>query len=247
MSGSIAGLRLADLAARIDATLVGNPDQLITGLATLQEARPGELSFLANPKYRKFLASTRASAVILAPDQADAWSGNALLLDNPYNGYALLTALFARRVKRSSGVHPTAIIGEGVSLGKDVSIAAHAVIEAGSRIGDNTVIGAGCFIGEDCSIGADSVIHPNVSIYHDCHIGARAIIHSGVVIGGDGFGFAPHSGGWTKIHHMAGVRIGDDVELGAGTCVDRGALADTLIGTGVKTDNMVQIAHGVTI
>jgi UDP-3-O-[3-hydroxymyristoyl] glucosamine N-acyltransferase len=246
MSGS-PGFSLADLAAHIGATLVGAPDTLITGIATLQDAHAGQLAFLANAKYRKYLATTGASAVILAPDQADGFSGNALVIANPYHAYARLTGLFARKPRSGHGVHPSAVVADSAQLGRDISIGPQVTIEANAVIGDGVIIGAGSFIGEDCRIGADSLIHPNVTICYGSRLGARAIIHSGVVIGADGFGFAPHGSGWTKIHHLADVTIGDDVELGAGTCVDRGALADTTIGNGVKVDNMVQIAHGVKV
>lgn len=247
MSGSSRGLPLAELADHISARLVGDPGTLITGIATLQDAQPGQLAFLANPKYRKYLSTTRASAVIMSADQATDFSGNALLLDNPYHGYALLTALFAKGPQIRQGVHPTAVVDDQVTLGDGASIGPKVIIEAGAVIGRDVVVAAGSFIGAGSVIGDSSHIHANVSIYHDCRIGKRAILHSGVVVGADGFGFAPHQGQWTKIHHLAGVTLGDDVELGAGTCVDRGALSDTLIEDGVKTDNMVQIAHGVKI
>ncbi|MCW8194281.1 UDP-3-O-(3-hydroxymyristoyl)glucosamine N-acyltransferase [Proteobacteria bacterium 005FR1] len=246
MAGSV-GLPLADLAAHVGAKLAGDPDTLITGIATLQDAHAGQIAFLANPKYRKYLSSTLASAVILAPDQAEDFSGNALVIANPYHAYARLTALFARKPTKHRGIHPSAVIAESVILGQNVSVGPLVTIEENVEIGDGTVIGAGCFIGEESRIGADSLIHPNVTVSHGTRVGARAIFHSGVVIGGDGFGFAPHESGWTKIHHLANVTIGDDVELGAGTCVDRGALSDTVIASGVKIDNMVQVAHGVKI
>lgn len=238
---------LVELAQRIDARLQGDEHTLISGLATLQDAEPGQLAFLANPQYRKYLSSTRASAVIMAPDQAEAYQGNALLVENPYYAYARLTALFAYQGTGEKGVHPTAVIGEQVSLGQNVCIGPNVTIEPGVIIGDNVTIGAGCFIGAGSSIGAGSQLYANVSVYHGVQIGERVILHSGVVVGSDGFGFAPHAGGWEKIHHMAGVRIGNDVEIGAGTCIDRGALSDTVIEDGVKIDNLVQVAHGVKI
>jgi UDP-3-O-[3-hydroxymyristoyl] glucosamine N-acyltransferase len=238
---------LAELAACIGARLVGDPDTVITGIATLQDAQAGQLAFLANPHYRKYLATTQASAVILAPEQAAGFTGNALVVDDPYHGYAQLTALFAKEPVGQKGVHPSAVIASDVVLGEGVVVGPNVTIDSQAAIGAGTIIGAGCFIGAGCNIGAGSRIYPNVSIYHGSQIGQRAILHSGVVIGADGFGFAPHQGTWTKIHHLAKVRIGDDVELGAGTCVDRGALSDTVIADGVKVDNMVQIAHGVKV
>lgn len=245
MSGSSGGLPLAKLAEHIGARLVGDPDIFITGIATLQDAKPGQLSFLANPKYQKYLAITRASAVILSPDVR--YSGNALLADNPYYAYAQLTALFVKTPQSTRDIHPTAIIADSARIDDGVTVGPHVTIEADVRIGRGSNIGAGCYLGEACDIGADSLIHPNVSIHHGSKVGQRSVLHSGVVIGADGFGFAPNQGTWTKIHHLANVSIGDDVELGAGTCVDRGALSDTVIGDGVKIDNMVQVAHGVKI
>lgn len=246
MSGSPRFL-LAELATHLGARLVGDPDTLITGIATLQDASAGQLAFLANPRYRKYLATTKASAVILAPDQADHFSGNALVLANPYHAYARLTELFARKPRAGQGVHPSAVVADSAQLGRNVTVGPQATIEANAVLDDGVIIGAGSVIGEDCQVGADSLIHPNVTICHGSRLGARVIIQSGVIIGGDGFGFAPHGSGWTKIHHLANVSIGDDVELGAGTCVDRGALADTIIANGVKVDNLVQIGHGVRV
>lgn len=244
---AVDGFPLVELAQHVGARLLGDESTLIHGLATLQDAEPGQLAFLANPQYRKYLGTTRASAVIMAPDQADAFQGNALLADNPYYTYAQLTALFAHEDGVAAGIHPSAVIGEQVSLGSKVRIGPNVTIEPGAVIGDDSSIAANCYIGAGTTIGAGSRLYANVSIYHGVHIGERAILHSGVVIGSDGFGFAPHAGGWEKIHHTAGVRIGDDVEIGAGTCIDRGALSDTLIGDGVKIDNLVQVAHGVKI
>lgn len=238
---------LIELAQHVGARLVGDGTTLIRGLATLQDAQAGQLAFLANPQYRKYLTVTRAAAVIMAPDQADGYQGNALLIENPYYAYARLTALFADHGHSHRGIHPSAVIGEQVSLGQGVNIGPNVTIEPGAVIGDRVTIGAGCYIGSGSAIGSDSRLHSNVSIYHGVRIGERAILHSSVVVGSDGFGFAPHAQGWQKIHHMAGVRIGDDVELGACTTVDRGALADTVIEDGVKIDNLVQIAHGVKV
>lgn len=247
MSGSPGGLPLAKLAEHIGARLVGDPDTSITGIATLQDAKAGQLAFLANPKYQKYLTATRASAVILAPEHAADFEGNALVVDNPYHGYAQLTALFVKTPKRARGIHSSAIIADSARIAQNVSIGPCATVDDNACIDEGVSVGAGCYIGEDCSIGASSHIYPNVSINHGSIIGKRCILHSGVVIGADGFGFAPNQGEWTKIHHLANVVIGDDVELGAGTCVDRGALSDTIIGEGVKMDNMVQIAHGVKV
>ncbi len=238
---------LGELARCLGADLQGDADCEISALATLQEAQLGQLSFLANPVYRKYLATTRASAVILHPDMAPDYDGNKLLLDNPYLAYARLTPLFDRQPQIPKGVHPTAVIDETVSIHATAAIGPRVVIEAGADIGAGVQIGPGCFIGADSVIGRDSRLNANVSVYHGVSVGENAIIHSGVVIGSDGFGFAPGAGGWTKIHQLGGVVIGDNVELGAGTTIDRGALGDTRLADGVKIDNQVQVAHNVQI
>lgn len=239
---------LAEIAEHLDAQLVGDADTLISGIATLQDAKSGQLSFLANPVYRKFLSSTQASAVILDAASAADFQGNALILANPYAGYARATALFVSSESQSvAEIHSSAVIASDVLLPKNIRIGANAVIESGAVLGDNVTIGAGTVVGSHAKIGAGSCLYANVSVYHHCIIGKSAVLHSGVVIGGDGFGFAPDAGQWVKIHHLASVVIGDDVELGANTCIDRGALTDTVIGNGVKIDNMVQIAHGVKV
>jgi len=223
MTDSPAGRTLAVLAAHCDARLVGDSELTITGLATL----PG--------------------AVILHPDFAADYDGNALVHSDPYLCYARLTELFAPAGPAAGAVHGSAVIASDASVADDASIGANAVVETGAVIESGAQIGAGSFIGAGSRIGRHTVIHPHATIYHDVHLGARCIIHSQVVIGSDGFGFARDGKQWIKIHQLGGVRIGDDVELGAGTCVDRGALSHTVIEAGVKTDNMVQIAHNVRI
>ncbi len=243
---SVKQFTVGELATIIDAKLQGNKDQIIHGLATLQQADSGQLSFLANPTFKKYLSTTQASAVILREQDSEGFEGNALIIDNPYLAYARLTALF-NPVQHSIGIHPSASIDDSVQLGDKLSIGANVVIGADAVIGDNCVIGAGVVIGEGSSIGANSFFYPNVSVYHNVHMGEACIVHSGVVVGSDGFGFAPDGEKRVKIHQLGGVRIGNDVELGAGTCIDRGALDDTVLGDGVKTDNLVHIAHNVKI
>ena len=237
---------VSQLAQLIEATIQGDGEVQIHGLATLQSAGAGQLSFLANPTFKKYLATTEASAVILRPPDAQTFAGNALVVDNPYLAYARLSAIFAPQIPRT-GVHTSAVVDNAADVGQNVAVGPHAVIEAGAVIGDACIIGAGSVIGRDCVIGEESIIYANVTVYHSVKIGARARIHSGVVIGSDGFGFAPQDRDWTKIHQLGGVVIGDDVELGAGTCIDRGALDNTEIGDGVKVDNLVHIAHNVRI
>jgi len=238
---------LGQLAECLGATLRGAADKVISGLATLHEAGPDQLSFLANPQYRKFLAETGAGAVLLAPTDAEAYTGDALLVDNPYLAYAQLSHLFDPKPKAIAGVHPTTVIAADAQVDPTASIGAYAVIESGARIGAGVTIGAHCFIGARSVVGEGGWLAPRVTLYHDVCIGKRVTIQSGAVLGGEGFGFANEKGVWQKIAQIGGVSIGDDVEIGANTTIDRGALADTLIGNGVKLDNQIMIAHNVQI
>ncbi len=238
---------LAELAAKLDARVQGDGDTLIRGLAALDSATASDLSFLANRQYRKLLASTRAGAVLLTEDDAADFTGNALIVADPYLAYARISHQFDPRPRSRAGIHPTAVIAESASVDPSASIGPGVVIEADAVVGANVTIGAHCFIGERCRIGADSWLAPRVTLYHDVRMGERAVIQSGAVIGGEGFGFANQGGRWNKIAQIGGVLIGDDVEIGANTTVDRGALSDTVIGNGVKLDNQIQIAHNVQI
>lgn len=235
---------LADL---IGAELHGDADCEIRGLNTLQGAGAGELAFLANAAYQKHLPTCAAAAVILKPEVAGEFAGNKLLLDNPYLGYAKLTALFDPAPAAVAGVHASAVIDPSAELGEGVSVGPNATIGADVVLAAGVVIGAGCVIGANSQIGPGSRLHPNVTIAHGVTIGAYTTLHSGCVIGADGFGFAPSREGWVKIHQLGGVTIGDRVEVGACTTIDRGALDDTVIGDGVIIDNLVQIAHNVKI
>ncbi len=235
------------LAERLGATLRGAADLPIGGLATLQEAGPDQLSFLANPQYRKFLAQTRAGAVLLAPADAEGYAGAALLVPNPYLAYAQLSHLFDRKPRGVVGVHPTAQVAADAQVAPSASVGPYAVIESGARVDADTCVGAHCFIGARSVLGEGGWLAPRVTLYHDVRIGRRVVIQSGAVIGGEGFGFASEQGVWQKIAQLGGVSIGDDVEIGANTTIDRGALADTLIGNGVKLDNQIMIAHNVQI
>src|SRR5690606_25926627 len=208
---------------------------------------PGQLSFFHNARYARALRDTRASAVILHPDHLGKCATNALLSDRPYLCFARATHLFERRSGAAAGVHPSAVVPASAQVHPSASIGPFVVLGDNVRIGARVRIGAHCSVGDDSEVGEDSVLHAGVHIYHGVRVGARAILHSGVVIGADGFGFAPDGGRHQKIAQLGGVRIGDDVEIGAGSCVDRGALDDTVIGNGVKIDNQVQIAHNVLI
>jgi len=239
---------LADIAEFLGAELRGDGSARIAGLNTLEHAGPGELAFLANPKYAGQLSETRAEAVILSSDQAAAAPVSCLIMSNPYLGYAKISAWFTTASCQGVGIHPSAVIHANAMVKDDVYIGPNAVVESGAKIESGCSIGANCFIGADSVLGENCQLAANVSIYHDVVLGSRVLVHSGAVIGADGFGFAPNGqGGWQKIHQIGGVRLGDDVEVGACTTIDRGALGDTLIGNMVIIDNHVQIAHNCVI
>lgn len=239
--------RLGDIAKALGAELKGDPEVQITGLATLSAAGPGQISFLANPAYGKYLADTRATAVILSPAAAKDAPTNVLLLDNPYLGYARLSHWFDPAPVPAPGVHASAVVDPSARIAESASIGPNAVVEAEAEIAENVVVGAGSFIGARCRIGRDTVIRPRATLAHDVVVGQRCHILSGAVIGSDGFGFANEKGVWHRIAQLGSVVLGDDVEVGANTTIDRGALDDTVIGDGVKLDNLIQIAHNVHI
>ena len=238
---------LAQLAEQLGATLRGAADKSISGLAALQDANANQLSFLANPQYRKHLADSQAGAVLLTAADAEGYAGDALLVDNPYLAYARLSHLFECKPVAPAGVHPTACVAADAQVDASASVGAYAVIEPGAKIAANVTLGAHCVVGARSEIGEGGWLAPRVTLYHDVIIGRRVSIQSGAVIGGEGFGFANEKGVWQKIAQIGGVRIGDDVEIGANTTVDRGALSDTVIGNGVKLDNQIMIAHNVQI
>ena len=240
-------MTLGQLVEALGATLKGPEALQITGLATLQEAGPGQLSFLANPQYRKYLDNCQAGAVLLKAADAESFAGNALIVADPYQAYARISHLFDPKPKAVAGIHPSAVVAEDAQVDASASIGPFAVIESGARIEADVCIGAHCFIGARCVVGEGGWLAPRVTLYHDVVIGKRVVIQSGAVIGGEGFGFANEKGIWRKIAQIGGVTIGDDVEIGVNTAVDRGALSDTRIGDGVKLDNQIQIAHNVQI
>lgn len=240
-------MTLGQLAEALGATLKGPEALQITGLATLQEAGPGQLSFLANPQYRKYLDNSQAAAVLLKAADAEGFAGNALIVADPYLAYARISHLFDPKPKAVAGIHPSAVVAEDAQVDGSASIGPFAVIESGARIGANVSVGAHCVVGARCVIGEGGWLAPRVTLYHDVTIGKRVVIQSGAVIGGEGFGFANEKGVWRKIAQIGGVTIGDDVEIGVNTAVDRGALSDTRIADGVKLDNQIQIAHNVQI
>lgn len=243
--------RLQQLAQLLDVTLVGEGDYEITGLATLQSAGAGQLGFLANPRYRKDLSQTRAGAVIVAADMVEHSPCHCLVSERPYETYARASQLFRRERNAPVGVHPTAVVAGSAVIHASASIGAHCTIEEDVEIGADCVVFPGVYIGARTRLGQGCVIRPNVAIYHDVQLGDRVSLHSGVVVGSDGFGYAPaadfQNEGYVKIAQLGGVRIGHDVEIGAGSTIDRGALDDTVIGNRVIIDNQVQIAHNVVI
>ena len=242
---------MGDIAEQVGGELVGNPDLRITRIGPLEGATPSTISFLAHPKYQAQLATSLAGCVIVNPvlRHAAVLRGAALLADDAYLTFAKLTQWWAAqtRPRPSSGIHPNAVIDASAQLGQDVSVGPLAVIEADAVIGDGAVIAAQCFIGAGAHVGAATRLAARVTLGANCRIGERGIVHSGAVIGADGFGFAPHQGKWEKIEQLGAVRIGNDVEIGANTCIDRGALDDTVIEDGVKLDNLVQVGHNVRI
>lgn len=245
--------RLEEIQARFGGELRGDGGRGIRQVATLSQAGADEISFLANPRYRDQLRTTQAGAVILDAAAAPACPVDCIITPDPYGYYARVAQCLNPPEAATPGIHPTATVE--VDLPGSVSVGAGAVIEAGARIGERSCIGPGCVIGRRVTIGADARLHAQVTIYADCQIGARVIIHSGVVIGSDGFGFAREKdaslgaggGRWVKIPQIGRVLIGDDVEIGANTTIDRGALDDTVIEEGVKLDNQIQVAHNVRI
>ena len=242
-----ATIKLGQLAEFLGATLRGDAEKAITGLATLQEAGPTQLSFLANPQYRKYLAGSQAAALLLKAADAEGVAGNVLVVPDPYAAYARISHLFDPKPKAAAGIHPTAVIAADAVVDPAASIGAFVVIESGAQVAAGTTVGAHCFIGARSVIGEGGWLAPRVTLYHDVRIGKRVVIQSGAVLGGEGFGFANEKGIWQKIAQIGGVLVGDDVEIGVNTAIDRGALADTIIGNGVKLDNQIQIAHNVQI
>jgi len=238
---------IKEIARLIDGEIVGDSNIVITGVSGIKEAAAGEITFLANPKYSPLLKKTRACAVITSRDIQKA-PKTIVRVENPSLAFAKIISIFAPdEVKRPQGIHPTAILGEGVSLGKDAAVGPYAVLEDGVWIGEKSVIYSGCFIGHHTRIGNNCLIYPHVSIRERVNIGERVIIHSGTVIGSDGFGFATIEGLHHKIPQIGTVEIGDDVEIGANVTIDRARFDKTVIRSGTKIDNLVHIAHNVLI
>ncbi|MEI7784516.1 MAG: UDP-3-O-(3-hydroxymyristoyl)glucosamine N-acyltransferase [Betaproteobacteria bacterium] len=245
--GQIVQALETDLPAR----LIGPADQPIDGLAPLETAGPTQLSFLSHPKYQRQLPQSKAACVIVSPamEALAAQRGPAIVVGDPYLYFARVTQLWKLRHGRSApaGIDPSARIHPQAQVAASASIGAFSVVRADAVIGEGVHIGEHCVVGEGAHIGDHTVLAARVTLGHDCLVGQRCILHSGVVIGADGFGFAPSPAGWVKIEQLGIVRIGDDVEIGANTCVDRAALGQTVLEDGVKLDNLVQIGHNVHV
>jgi UDP-3-O-[3-hydroxymyristoyl] glucosamine N-acyltransferase len=238
---------LKQLAEKIGAEVHGDKNHIIDSIATLLTANTRQISFLFNKKYNQHFSKTNAGAVIISSQSLGDCKTNALVMDNPRLGYALTAQLLDTTPKPALSVHSSAQIAGDVFLGKNIAIGANAVIEQGVVIGDNVVIGAGCFIGEQAKIGEQTKLRANVTVYHRVEIGCSCLIHANTVIGSDGFGYENDKGKWVKIPQLGTVIIGDNVEIGASTTIDRGALENTVINDGVILDNQIQIAHNVVI
>jgi UDP-3-O-[3-hydroxymyristoyl] glucosamine N-acyltransferase len=241
------GISLRQLAERCGAELAGDGDVVIDRVATLDSAGEGAIAFLSNPKYRGRLAGTRASAVIVAPGDAQATALPKLVTANPYAAYARVAAILHPPRAPSPGVHPTAVVAGTARVAATAAIGAHAVIGERTHVGERAAVGAGTVIGEDCTVGDDCLLYPRVVVYPRSAIGPRTIVHSGAVIGADGFGMAEQDGRWLKIPQLGRVVVGADVEIGANTTIDRGAIGDTVIDDDVKLDNQIQVGHNCHI
>lgn len=250
-------MTLSDIASFLQGDIVATPEQAtisITNVAKIEEAGPGSLTFLANPKYEKFLTTTKATAVLVGRTMniekyRQQTSLAFIVVDDPYVAFLRLLPRFIKTPDPfTSGVHPTAFVDETAQLGKDVAVGPYAVILEKAVIGERTKIGAGTVIGKEVTVGSECLLYPNVVVYHQCKIGNRVIVHSGAVIGSDGFGHAPRADGtYEKIPQLGIVVLEDDVEVGANTTIDRATLGETIIRRGVKLDNLVQIAHNVIV
>jgi len=222
-------LTLAQIVSRLGGRVAGDPATRVEQVASLERAGPGQITFFTGARYREMLAETRAAAVVLGPESEALTALPRIVAENPYAYFARLSQLFNPLVSQPPGIHASAVVSERASIGSRVSI------------------GPGCVVGEGVSIGDDSCLYPRVVVYPGCSVGKRAIVHSGTVIGADGFGIAEEGGHWVKIPQIGAVRIGDDVEIGANTTIDRGAIDDTVVENGVKLDNQIQVGHNVRI
>jgi len=238
---------LGELAVRFGLTLRGEPSLSVRSVATLSRANTGALSFLANSRYRRQLESTQATAVLLRAEDESHCPVAALIGPNPYLAYARIAALMHPQASLAPGIHPSAVVAKGARIADSASIGPLAVIEDEAQIGERVLIGPACIVQKGACVGADSVLLSRVNLYPGVTLGKRCLLHAGAVVGADGFGFAPDAGTWVKVPQLGSVRIGDDVEIGANTTIDRGAIDDTVVENGVKLDNQIQVGHNVII
>jgi len=237
----------ADLASRFGLELAGDADVVVRGVATLANATPGTLAFLANPKYRSQLAETRAGVVVMRADDAQGFNGTALIARDPYAAFARMSALFEPAAARPAGVHPSAVVDPTATIDPTAHLGPHVVVGARSTIGAGAVLGPGCIVGDDCSVGDGSELIARVTLVVRVRLGKRVRIHPGAVLGADGFGLAMDGGHWIKVPQLGGVVVGDDCEIGANTTIDRGALEDTVLEEDVRLDNQIQVGHNAVI
>ena len=240
-------ISLGELAAKFGCELIGDPEVIVKGVASLQDANSESLSFLSSPSYKSLLPASKAAAVILRAEDAESCEVAALISDNPYATYARMAALLYPETQYQPGVHPTATLASSARVAESAHIAAGAVIGERTIIGDGCYVGPGTVIGDDCCIGDHCRFIANVTIVKRVRMGARCIVHPGAVIGSDGFGNAMTPDGWVKVPQLGGVLIGNDVEVGSNTTIDCGAIGDTILDNGVRIDNLCQIAHNVRI
>jgi UDP-3-O-[3-hydroxymyristoyl] glucosamine N-acyltransferase len=238
--------RLSDLAARIGAALVGGGDVVVSGIAPIEEAGPGQVTFLASPKYLRFAKDSSASAII-AREPVPGAQAAFLVSDNPYITFACAVEMFHPPERPAPGISDRAAVDPSSRIGTDVTVSPFVAIGKGAEVGDRTVLFPGVCVGKGVSIGPDCLVYPNVVLYHGVKVGARVILHAGCVIGSDGFGFAPTAEGLRKIPQVGTVEIEDDVEIGANTTIDRATLGVTRVCRGAKLDNLIQVAHNVVI
>jgi UDP-3-O-[3-hydroxymyristoyl] glucosamine N-acyltransferase len=247
MSGSPDGYSLRELAERYGGEVIGDPDVTVSRVGTLENAGPDTITFLANERYARQLQATSAAAVIVGPAAREATTTPRIVCANPYLYFARVSALFNPPRPAEPGIHSTALVHAEARVHPGAEVGPYAIVSRRAQVEDGAVIGAGSYVGEAVSIGRNTRLHPGVAVYAGCTIGARTIIHSGVVIGADGFGIAFDEDHWVKVPQIGRVRVGDDVEVGANTTIDRGAIDDTVVEDGVKLDNQIQIAHNVHI
>lgn len=240
-------ISLGEIVSRLGGRVTGDPHTLVTRVGSLENAGPDAIAFLSNTRFRPMLAKTRAGAVVLSAESETLTELPRIVADNPYAYFAHLSRLLNPEAVPVPGTHPTAVVAQDASIAATAQIGPNAVICSGAVVGEGVIVGAGTYLGEGACVGDSSRLHASVVVQAGCRIGARAILHPGVVIGADGFGIAAERGRWVKIPQVGRVLIGDDVEIGANTTIDRGAIDDTVIGDGVKLDNQIQIGHNCQI